>query len=68
MRLSYAMTFGAVTLRLQIPLGFALGYTSYSQMSVWLDYTAWIPNVLIVMLYWLFEQRRPQASLLTNYS
>jgi uncharacterized membrane protein len=68
MRLSYAMTFGAVTLRLQIPLGFALGYSSYSQMSVWLAYTAWIPNVLIVMLYWLFEQRRLQASLLNDYS
>src|SRR5689334_9906218 len=30
MRLSYAMTFGAVTLRLQIPFGIMLGYTSYS--------------------------------------
>ena len=26
MRFSYAMTFGAVTLRMQIPLGVALGY------------------------------------------
>jgi uncharacterized membrane protein len=51
MRLSYAMTFGAVTLRLQIPLGFALGYTSYPEMSVWLAYTSWIPNVVVVGLY-----------------
>jgi uncharacterized membrane protein len=58
MRLSYAMTFGAVTLRLQIPLGFALGYASYSQMSVWLAYTAWIPNVLLVAIYSALERRR----------
>jgi hypothetical protein len=51
MRLSYAMTFGAVTLRLQIPLGFMLGYASYPEMSVWLAYTSWIPNVLAVLLY-----------------
>jgi uncharacterized membrane protein len=61
MRLSYAMTFGGVTLRLQIPLGFALGYASYSQMSVWLAYTAWIPNVLLVALYSALEQRRARA-------
>ena len=58
MRLSYALTFGAVTLRLQIPLGFALGDASYSQMSVWLAYTAWVPNVVIVALYSLWERRR----------
>ena len=51
MRFSYAMTFGAVTLRLQIPLGLALGYHSYAAMSVWLAYTAWIPNVIVVALY-----------------
>ena len=55
MRFSYAMTFGAVTLRLQIPLGFALGYPSYSAMSVWLAYTSWIPNVIIVALYSMTE-------------
>ena len=48
MSYSYAMTFGAVTLRLQIPLGFALGYQSYSEMSVWLAYTAWLPNLALV--------------------
>jgi hypothetical protein len=57
MRFSYAMTFGAVTLRLQIPVGFILGYHSYSAMSVWLAYTAWIPNVLLVALYTLWEGR-----------
>jgi uncharacterized membrane protein len=59
MRFSYAMTFGAVTLRLQIPLGFALGYSSYSAMSVWLAYTSWIPNVFAVAVYSMAEAMRP---------
>jgi hypothetical protein len=60
MRFSYAMTFGAVTLRLQIPVGFMLGYASYSAMSVWLAYTSWIPNVIVVALYSLVKgARRP---------
>jgi hypothetical protein len=54
MRFSYALTFAAVTLRLQIPLGFLfLGFTSYRDMSVWLAYTCWIPNVIAVALYTL---------------
>lgn len=56
MRLSYAMTFGAVTLRMQIPLGFAFGYQSYSAMSVWLAWTAWIPNVVAVLIYSYVQQ------------
>jgi uncharacterized membrane protein len=62
MRFSYAMTFGAVTLRLQIPIGFALGFSDYSAMSVWLAYTSWIPNVIVVALYSMTEAlRRPLA-------
>jgi hypothetical protein len=57
MRFSYAMTFAAVTLRLQIPIGFIIGYESYSAMSVWLAYTAWIPNVLLVAFYALWRHR-----------
>jgi hypothetical protein len=53
MSLSYAMTFGAVTLRLQIPIGFMLGYPGYPEMSVWLAYTSWIPNVVVVLAYYL---------------
>lgn len=56
MRLSYGMTFGAVTLRLQIPLGVMLGYTSYPAMSVWLAYTSWIPNVVAVLVYSAWER------------
>jgi uncharacterized membrane protein len=51
MRFSYAMTFAAVTLRFQIPIGVALGYESYAAMSPWLAYTSWIPNVVAVALY-----------------
>jgi len=57
MRFSYAMTFGAVVLRLQIAIGFALGYDSYSSMSPILAFTSWIPNVLIVALYSTLEAR-----------
>jgi hypothetical protein len=54
MRFGYAMTFGAVTLRLQIPFGLMFfGFTSYRDMSVWLAYTSWIPNVIVVALYTL---------------
>jgi hypothetical protein len=59
MRFSYAMTFGAVTLRLQIPFGFMFfGFHSYAAMSVWLAYTAWIPNVIAVGLYTLWRSQR----------
>jgi uncharacterized membrane protein len=51
MLLSYAATFGAVTLRLQLALGFALGFSSYAAMSVWLAWTSWLPNVLVVVLW-----------------
>ncbi len=62
MRFSYAMTFGAVTLRLQIPIGLALGFPDYSAMSVWLAYTSWIPNLIVVALYSLAQAwRRPVA-------
>lgn len=59
MRFSYAMTFAAVTLRLQIPFGFAFfGFASYREMSVWLAYTSWIPNVIVVALYTLAQSVR----------
>jgi hypothetical protein len=58
MRYSYAMTFGAVTLRLQIPFFFIAGFHSYPEMSVWLAYTAWIPNVLVVALWSLLKAPR----------
>ena len=63
MRFSYAMTFGAVTLRLQIPFGFIFfGFHSYSAMSVWLAYTSWIPNVIVVALYSLAAAWRKRGA------
>lgn len=63
MRFSYAMTFGAVTLRLQIPLGFMFfGFTSYREMSLWLAYTSWIPNVMAVALYTLVMSARKRST------
>jgi uncharacterized membrane protein len=62
MSLSYAMTFGAVTLRLQIPVGFMLGYPGYPSMSVWLAYTSWIPNVLAVLAYFALTARARRRS------
>jgi uncharacterized membrane protein len=55
MRFSYAMTFAAVTLRLQIPFFLMNGFHSYSEASVWLAYTSWIPNVIVVALYSMWE-------------
>lgn len=65
MRFSYAMTFGAVTLRLQIPIGMIfLGFHSYTEMSPWLAYTSWIPNVIAVALYtWLRKSSRTPLAL-----
>jgi hypothetical protein len=64
MRFSYALTFGAVTLRLQIPIFLLfLGFHGYREMSVWLAYTAWIPNVLVVALYSLLRQPARQPAL-----
>lgn len=61
MRYSYAMTFGAVTLRLQIPIGLALGGESYSAISVWLAYTSWIPNVAVVAIFSALTALRRRA-------
>ncbi|MEJ0025559.1 MAG: DUF2306 domain-containing protein [Rhizomicrobium sp.] len=62
MRFSYAMTFAAVTLRLQIPFFAMEGFTTYSAASVWLAYTSWMPNVIAVALYAMVKAlRRPAA-------
>ena len=63
MRFSYAMTFGAVTLRIQIPFFLMSGFHSYSEASVWLAYTAWIPNVIVVALWSMVAGlRRPAVA------
>jgi hypothetical protein len=65
MRYSFAMTFAAVTLRLQIPLGVIFfHFKGYGPMSVWLAWTSWIPNVLAVALYDLISARQQETPLL----
>jgi hypothetical protein len=62
MRFSYGLAFAGVTLRLQIPLGFVfLHFTSYREMSAWLAYTCWLPNLAAVALYSLILQARERA-------
>jgi uncharacterized membrane protein len=63
MRFSYAMTFGAVTLRLQIPFFLMAGFHSYSEASVWLAYTSWIPNVIAVALYSMAQALRSPSAI-----
>lgn len=59
MRYSFAMTFAAVTLRLQIPIGIIFfHFPSYGPLSPWLAYTSWIPNVLVVWAYNSFRRSR----------
>ncbi|HJW42499.1 MAG TPA: DUF2306 domain-containing protein [Rhizomicrobium sp.] len=62
MRFSYAMTFGAVTLRIQIPFFIMAGFHSYSAASVWLAYTSWIPNVIVVALYSMAQALRSPSA------
>src|SRR5215472_5178842 len=66
MRFSYAMTFAAVTLRLQIPFGFALfHFASYRDMSPWLAYMSWLPNVAAVAVYSLILSARQRLKPVT---
>ncbi len=43
---SFALTFAAVTLRLQM-IGFEIAGMPYELSSVWLSYTCWIPNLIV---------------------
>ena len=62
MRFSYAMTFGAVTLRIQIPFFLMAGFHSYTEASVWLAYTSWMPNVIVVALWSMAEALHSPAA------
>lgn len=51
---SFALTFAAVTLRLQLPVFFVGGY-DYAAASVWLAWTCWVPNLLVAE--WIIRTR-----------
>jgi len=55
---SFALTFAAVTLRIQL-LGFTIAGVNYTDASVWLAWTAWVPN-LVVVEYWIrYSKHQP---------
>ena len=49
---SFALTFAAVTLRVEIPLLMLLGFESYALMSPVLAWSCWVPNLLVAE-WWL---------------
>jgi uncharacterized membrane protein len=60
---SFALTFAAVTLRLQLPLAFILdtGFEPAYRVIAW---SAWVPN-LIVAEIWIALRRRPRRPKVT---
>jgi len=53
---SFSLTFAAVTLRLQL-LAFAIIGVNYVEASVWLAWTAWVPN-LVLAECWIRNSKR----------
>jgi len=56
---SFALTFAAVTFRIQIPYLFSEGST-YLEISHIVAWTSWVPNLLVIEL-WLWATRPPNA-------
>jgi uncharacterized membrane protein len=44
---SFALTFGAVTLRLQLPIGPMLTGGDFLAAYVWIAWLAWVPNLIV---------------------
>ena len=66
---SFALTFGAVTLRLQLPLAGYLGATGVIPSDfVWsyqyIAWLAWVPNLIVAELFiaTLRKPRRPKVA------
>jgi len=51
---SFALTFAAVTLRLQL-ISFQIAGVGYADASVWLSFTCWLPNLIVAE--WLIRTR-----------
>ncbi len=56
---SFALTFAAVTLRVEIPLLMVLGYENYAQMSPVLAWACWVPNLLLAE--WIIRRAQRAA-------
>ncbi len=53
---SFALTFAAVTLRLQLPIFLFVFEMPYSQASNYVAWTCWVPN--IVFAYWYLNRKK----------
>ena len=60
---SFALTFAAVTLRLQLPIGPMLTGGDFLAAYVWIAWLAWVPNLIVAELYiaTLRKPKRPKA-------
>jgi hypothetical protein len=61
---SFALTFGAVTLRIQLPIGPMLTGGDFLAAYVWIAWLAWVPNLIVAELYiaTLRKPRRPKIT------
>lgn len=58
---SYAVTFAAVTLRLEMPFFFVLGGMEYAEVSNYVAWMCWVPNLIVAELF-LRRRQGPAAS------
>lgn len=58
---SFALTLGAVTLRLQLPIGPMLTGGDFLAAYVWIAWLAWVPNLVISELY-IAMLRKPKRA------
>jgi uncharacterized membrane protein len=56
---SFALTFGAVTLRLQLPIGPMLTGGDFLAAYVWIAWLAWVPNLIVAEIY-IATLRKPK--------
>jgi len=58
---SFAMTFAAVTLRLYVPIGMALG-VDFMEAYRAISWLCWVPNLMVAELYLNWPRVRPQLA------
>lgn len=60
---SFALTFGAVTLRLQLPIG-PMITGDFLSAYIWIAWLAWVPNLIVAELFiaTLRKPKRPKAT------
>lgn len=58
---SFALTFGAVTLRLQLPIGPMLTGGDFLAAYVWIAWLAWVPNLIVAEIY-IATLRKPKRA------